>query len=98
MADEVKMSKEMAIKCLIKQCKKSERAFEEISGILTAYDDLLCFQNGTATKEQIIRMPVSMAILESPEAVMNGIIKQMTTIRQCLCAISQIGDITEWGK
>ena len=98
MADEIKLSKQMAVKVLIKQCEKSRQAFADLENILTAYNDLLCFENGTATREQVLRMPMSMKMLESPETVMNGIIKDMETVRQALCAMSQLGEITEWSK
>ena len=89
------MSPEMALKCLIKQCEKSQKAFWELSNIFSAYDDLLSIKNGTATAEQKQRiMPAKMLVdAVEPEYIMNLI----SQIQQSACAIGQLGDLTEWG-
>ena len=63
--DDVKMSPEMALKCLIKQCEKSQKAFWELSNIFSAYDDLLSFKNGTATMEQKQRLVPAKLLAEA---------------------------------
>ena len=95
MDDEIKISKEMGCKILVKQLEKAEKAMGDLRCIFSAYDDLLSYQSAIATKEQRKRVPVAMMVLVDPKETEQKLQEAISTIQQSLCAINKLHDITE---
>ena len=96
--DEAKLSREMAVKLLIKQCEKVENASRELKTIFNAFDDIMSFANGTATEEQMRRLPVATALLADRESAFAVTHEALETIHASLCAMTKMADLTAWDQ
>ena len=94
MDNEIKISPEMSLKCLIKQCEKSQKAFWELSNIFSAYDDLISLKNGTATTEQKQRIMPAKLLVDAVDK--DYILDLIKTIKESATAIADINDLTVW--